>query len=80
LDDALEYWKWLNNTTLVIVTKWSIYYWKADYIKPKKEFNRNESLAYTQIINYVASENLAWAAVIGTKIGEVMITNNKICP
>ncbi|CAG8501679.1 11707_t:CDS:2 [Paraglomus brasilianum] len=70
LDDALEYWKWLNNTTLVIVTKWSIYYWKADYIKPKKEFNRNESLAYTQIINYVASENLAWAAVIGTKIGE----------
>ena len=67
MEDALEYWKWLNNTTLVFVTKRSIYYWKVDAIAAVKEFNKNKSLVDTQIINYVANENLTWAAIIGIK-------------
>ncbi|CAG8606793.1 1048_t:CDS:2, partial [Paraglomus occultum] len=88
LEDALEYWKWLNNTTLVFVTKRSIYYWKVDAIAPVKEFNRNKSLLDTQIINYVANKNLSWAAVIGIKkiheghesgraIGKIQLWNSR---
>lgn len=61
-------WKWVNVETLGIVTETSVYHWKAsDGSEPLKVFDRHDSLAGTQVIDYQADEKEQWLCLVGIK-------------
>jgi len=68
--DEFEFWKWLDDTTLAIITRNSVYHWKVDADAPQKMFDRYPCLTGTQIIDYVVNDTITWAAVIGIKLSD----------
>lgn len=68
MDQAVVYWKWLDNDTLGLVTANSIYTWSifdGSNDGPVKLTDRHHSLNNCQIINFVAEPQLNWFAVTG---------------
>lgn len=67
MHEDVTFWKWINDTTLGIVTETSVYHWPAldATAAPVKVFDRNATLSGHQIINYRASSDEKWLVLIG---------------
>lgn len=67
MNEDVTFWKWVNETTLGIVTEFAVYHWAAldPTSPPIKAFDRNASLAGHQIINYRASVDEKWMVLVG---------------
>ena len=66
LTNDVEFWKWLDNTTLGLVTQTEVYHWSLDDDKePNLVFKRDASLNGCQIINYRANANKTWVLLMG---------------
>jgi len=68
MSEVVEFWKWINNSTIGIVTATAIYHWNTtaeNHAKPKKVFDRADDLAGNQIINYVVDPSDKWCLVVG---------------
>jgi clathrin heavy chain len=66
MSEPVEFWKWISDSKLALVTASSVYHWSMnDNAKPQKIFARHQSLAGTQIINYRVDAAEKWCAVIG---------------
>ncbi|MCO5556042.1 hypothetical protein L7F22_009586 [Adiantum nelumboides] len=66
LNEDVQFWKWISNTTLGLVTSTAVYHWTMEgESNPSKIFDRHASLAGTQIINYRASADEKWLCLIG---------------
>jgi clathrin heavy chain len=66
-EDVL-YWRWINDTTLGLVTDKSVYHWDvlgAAAPAPTKLFDRQPNLEGHQIINYTTSDDGQWCALVG---------------
>ncbi|WFD00087.1 Clathrin heavy chain [Malassezia yamatoensis] len=62
----VTFWRWISGNVLGIVTETAVYHWNVDSdAPPQKMFDRHASLADTQIINYRASDDQSWMALIG---------------
>ncbi|WFD44415.1 Clathrin heavy chain [Malassezia psittaci] len=62
----VTFWRWISSSVLGIVTETAVYHWNVDSdAPPQKMFDRHASLADTQIINYRASDDQSWMALIG---------------
>ncbi|CAF2929073.1 unnamed protein product [Rotaria sp. Silwood2] len=60
------FWKWISVNTIGIITETSVYHWSTEGdSQPVKMFDRHQSLANCQIINYRTDESLQWLLVIG---------------
>lgn len=68
--EGIQYWKWITDTTLVVVTQKAVYHWSTEGgAGPVKMFALTDHIAGTQIINYAASADNKWLAVTGIKPG-----------
>lgn len=67
MNDDVSFWKWINDSTLGIVTETAVYHWAAldPTSPPVKVFDRNANLAGHQIINYRASPDEKWMVLVG---------------
>lgn len=66
-DHDVVFWKWVNETTIGIVTDTSVYHWSiADANSPpQRVFDRHATLAGAQIINYRVTDDEKWLVLIG---------------
>ncbi|KAG7443630.1 clathrin heavy chain [Guyanagaster necrorhizus] len=66
-NEDIVYWTWINDTTIGMVTESSVFHWSiADQTSgPQKIFDRNPTLAGTQIINYRATPDDKWLVLVG---------------
>eukprot|EP00043_Microstomoeca_roanoka_P006604 m.64179 g.64179 ORF g.64179 m.64179 type:complete len:1667 (-) comp13482_c1_seq1:229-5229(-) len=66
VDYDVEFWKWIDNDTLGLVTQTDVYHWSLlDDNTPAKVFARDASLNGCQIINYRANEAKTWVLLMG---------------
>lgn len=67
MNEDVTFWKWINDTTLGMVTERSVYHWKVTegQAAPQKIFDRHASLNGNQIINYRMSDDGQWLVLIG---------------
>eukprot|EP01088_Endostelium_zonatum_P000323 TRINITY_DN10605_c0_g1_i1.p1 TRINITY_DN10605_c0_g1~~TRINITY_DN10605_c0_g1_i1.p1 ORF type:complete len:1777 (+),score=482.95 TRINITY_DN10605_c0_g1_i1:241-5571(+) len=65
VSEVIEFWKWLDDGTLGIVTPTAVYHWTISQPKPRVIFQRLPELANTQIINYRTSADGKWCVLIG---------------
>eukprot|EP00178_Gracilaria_changii_P011059 TRINITY_DN3179_c0_g1_i1.p1 TRINITY_DN3179_c0_g1~~TRINITY_DN3179_c0_g1_i1.p1 ORF type:complete len:1727 (-),score=283.16 TRINITY_DN3179_c0_g1_i1:8574-13754(-) len=73
LSETVEFWKWISERTIGIVTATSVYHWRADdsTSEPVKMFSRHGSLSNAQIINYRSDPSEEWLVLVGiSAIGE----------
>lgn len=65
--EDVTFWKWVNNTTIGIVTETAVYHWTiADSTSPPtKVFDRHASLTGAQIINYRVTTDEKWMVLVG---------------
>ncbi|KAF9258879.1 clathrin heavy chain [Marasmius fiardii PR-910] len=66
-DADIVFWKWVNDSTIGIVTESSVYHWTiSDQTSPpQKVFERHATLSGTQIINYRIASDEKWMVLIG---------------
>eukprot|EP01103_Thecamoeba_quadrilineata_P002480 TRINITY_DN12433_c0_g1_i1.p1 TRINITY_DN12433_c0_g1~~TRINITY_DN12433_c0_g1_i1.p1 ORF type:complete len:1676 (-),score=402.97 TRINITY_DN12433_c0_g1_i1:60-5087(-) len=77
MTDQVVFWKWINNTTIAIVTKTAVFHWSLDNTNsPSKIFDRHPALADTQIMNYRTNSSLTWLVLIGIAQRDEMIVGN----
>jgi len=67
MHEDVTFWKWVNEKTIGVVTDMSVYHWSidSDTAAPVKIFDRNTSLAGTQIISYKVNKDQKWMVLIG---------------
>ncbi|KAK9476898.1 hypothetical protein V1514DRAFT_335500 [Lipomyces japonicus] len=68
VDQDVEFWTWINNATIGIVTNSSIYHWDvfdSAQTVPVKITDRNVALNDNQIINYILDKDGKWSVLIG---------------
>ena len=66
MPEDVTFWRWLNETTLALVTEHAVFHWSIEGdAAPVQQFARHESLAGTQIIAYRVSDDQKWCALIG---------------
>jgi len=66
ISETVVFWKWVSANTIGIVTETAVYHWYlSDKAEPAKVFDRHNSLAPTQIMNYRADRHEQWLALIG---------------
>lgn len=67
MSDTVVFWKWISSRTIGIVTPTAVYHWRADDAtsEPVKIFDRHDSLANSQIINYRADDSEEWLVLVG---------------
>ncbi|CAH7670842.1 clathrin, heavy polypeptide [Phakopsora pachyrhizi] len=67
MSEDVTFWKWINDSTLAIVTETSVFHWAAldSTSQPVKAFDRNATLSGHQIINYRASPDEKWMVLVG---------------
>lgn len=64
--EEIVFWKWVNDTTIGMVTNSSVYHWSiTDQNPPTKIFDRHPTLAGCQIINYRVTDDEKWMVLIG---------------
>lgn len=63
----IVFWKWVNETTIGMVTDTSVYHWTITdpNSPPQKIFDRHATLAGAQIINYRVTDDEKWLVLIG---------------
>lgn len=77
--EAVEFWKWISERTIGIVTAKAVFHWRADDTtsEPMKMFDRHASLASSQIINYRADASEEWLVLVGiSAAGEGRVGGN----
>lgn len=66
LVEDVIFWKWVNPTTLGLVTENAVFHWSINNEGgPVKAFDRHASLAGCQIINYRVNTDMNWMMLIG---------------
>jgi len=67
MNEDVTFWKWVNEKTIGLVTESSVYHWsiESDVAAPVKIFERNSSLAGSQIISYKVNSEDKWMSLIG---------------
>lgn len=66
LQEKVEFWKWVTPSIIGLVTSSAVYHWNMeDSNQPEKVFDRVQSLAGNQIINYRLSMDRKWGVLIG---------------
>ena len=67
VDEDVTFWKWVNETTIGLVTNTSIYHWSidSDASAPHKVFERSSSLQAAQIVSYKVNSENKWMALVG---------------
>ncbi|PRP76681.1 clathrin heavy chain 1-like, partial [Planoprotostelium fungivorum] len=66
MTDAVVYWRWISTSTIALVTATAAYHWALEgQSEPVKVFDRHQSLADCQIINYKADDDQKWLCVVG---------------
>lgn len=64
--EDVTFWKWVNLTTIGLVTDTSVYHWNLEgESPPTKMFDRHSTLAGNQIINYRADTDGKFLVLIG---------------
>ncbi|PAV87121.1 hypothetical protein WR25_08711 [Diploscapter pachys] len=64
--EEVIFWKWVNEKTIALVSDTAVYHWSIEGDSaPVKVFDRHQSLAGSQIINYRADAELKWLVLIG---------------
>src|SRR5262245_34671358 len=66
-DKRVEFWKWVSDTTIGIVTDTSVFHWSISDATsaPQKIFDRHSSLSGAQIINYRITHDDKWQVLVG---------------
>eukprot|EP01127_Copromyxa_protea_P002769 TRINITY_DN1272_c0_g1_i1.p1 TRINITY_DN1272_c0_g1~~TRINITY_DN1272_c0_g1_i1.p1 ORF type:complete len:1717 (+),score=471.10 TRINITY_DN1272_c0_g1_i1:887-6037(+) len=68
--EAVEFWKWVDETTIALVTSTAVYHWEVTKgLAPVKFFDRAANLAGHQIINYHGSHDKLFYALVGIARG-----------
>jgi clathrin heavy chain len=68
LTEPVVYWKWINPSTVALVTGNAVYHWSMEgSSEPIKMFDRHATLNDTQIINYKTSAKANWMVLVGIK-------------
>jgi clathrin heavy chain len=76
-DAEVVFWKWINPSTLALITEQSVYHWSMEGdSQPQKMFDRHSSLAGCQIINYRADAALKWLLLIGISARDNRVVGN----
>lgn len=67
MSESVQFWKWISERTIGIVTSTAVYHWRADdnTSEPVEMFNRHDSLSTAQIINYRSDPAEEWLVLIG---------------
>ncbi|CAG8535423.1 3237_t:CDS:10 [Ambispora leptoticha] len=67
MHEDVVFWKWINDTTLGLVTNSAVYHWSMEdeTSPPEKIFDRHGNLVGCQIINYRVSSDGRWMVLIG---------------
>lgn len=66
MEEKVEFWRWIDSSTMGLVTSGSVYHWSMDNgAEPKKVFDRSQNLQGNQIINYRVTSDGKWMVVIG---------------
>uniref|UniRef100_A0A915HH96 Clathrin heavy chain n=1 Tax=Romanomermis culicivorax TaxID=13658 RepID=A0A915HH96_ROMCU len=66
ITEDVVFWKWVNVNTIAIVTDTAVYHWSMEGESvPQKMFERHNSLAGCQIINYRTDAKAQWLLLIG---------------
>ncbi|ODO11264.1 hypothetical protein I350_00039 [Cryptococcus amylolentus CBS 6273] len=67
MNEDVTFWRWINPTTLGIVTEREVWHWKVidGEAAPKKVFDRHANLNANQIINYKISTDSKWLVLVG---------------
>jgi len=67
MSEPVEFWRWLNESKIAIVTATSVYHWSVNDngAKPVKIFARTPNLTGTQIISYKLDKAEKWCCLIG---------------
>ncbi|CAO4370286.1 unnamed protein product [Caenorhabditis nigoni] len=64
--EDVVYWKWISDKLIALVSDTAVYHWSIEGdAAPVKMFDRHQSLAGTQIINYRADAENKWLVLIG---------------
>ena len=70
MPEQVQFWKWISNNKLGLVTATAVYHWSMEGAEePQKIFDRTANLNGNQIINYKLSEDEKWAVLIGIAPG-----------
>ena len=72
MPEPIVFWKWLDATTLGLVTATAVYHWSLQGAgEPAKMFDRAANMgAGCQIINYRASPDGKWLVLVGISAGD----------
>lgn len=66
LTEDVIFWKWINVNTLGLVSESAVYHWSMEGdTSPVKMFDRHQSLAGCQIINYKIDHSGQWLLLVG---------------
>lgn len=66
MPEQILFWKWISDKTIGLITTSSVFHWTlGGPEEPEKIFDRHESLADCQIINYRADSSGKWLCVVG---------------
>eukprot|EP00004_Rigifila_ramosa_P013327 TRINITY_DN293_c0_g1_i1.p1 TRINITY_DN293_c0_g1~~TRINITY_DN293_c0_g1_i1.p1 ORF type:complete len:1689 (+),score=479.53 TRINITY_DN293_c0_g1_i1:58-5067(+) len=67
MPEPVVFWKWISATKLGLVSATSVYHWDIQVAnsEPAKLFERHQSLATAQIINYTVDHTEKWTALVG---------------
>ncbi|VDP04939.1 unnamed protein product [Soboliphyme baturini] len=66
MTEDVVFWKWINVNTVALVTETAVYHWSMEGESlPQKMFERHNSLAGCQIINYRTDAQCMWLLLIG---------------
>eukprot|EP00111_Clytia_hemisphaerica_P010235 TCONS_00029917-protein len=66
LTEDVIFWKWINVNTLGLVSESAVYHWGMEGdSSPVKMFDRHQSLAGCQIINYKIDHSGQWLLLVG---------------
>ncbi|OCH91028.1 clathrin heavy chain [Obba rivulosa] len=66
-NEDVVFWKWINDTTLGMVTDTAVYHWTINDATspPQKIFDRHATLVGAQIINYRTTSDEKWLVLVG---------------
>lgn len=66
LTEDVIFWKWISVNTIGLVTELAVYHWSMEGdSSPIKMFDRHQSLAGCQIINYKVDHSGQWLLLVG---------------
>jgi clathrin heavy chain len=64
--EDVVFWKWISVNTIGLVTEAAVYHWSMEGdSSPVKMFDRHQSLAGCQIINYKTDHSEQWLLLVG---------------